>query len=63
MHQLPNNTLFIKKVTREDAGMYVCQAQIRGRPIYNNSSVSVVVNCQFNILSLKLKYFTLLLKP
>ncbi|XP_076593616.1 neural cell adhesion molecule 1 [Chaetodon auriga] len=44
VRQLPDNTLLIEKVKREDAGTYVCQAQIRGRPIYQQLSVSVVVN-------------------
>ncbi|XP_047191993.1 neural cell adhesion molecule 1 isoform X1 [Scophthalmus maximus] len=44
VRQLTDNTLRIEKVKREDAGTYVCQAQIRGRPIYQHLSVSVVVN-------------------
>ncbi|XP_039974592.1 neural cell adhesion molecule 1 [Xiphias gladius] len=44
VRQLTDNTLHIEKVKREDAGTYVCQAQIRGRPIYRQLSVSVVVN-------------------
>ncbi|XP_017265335.1 neural cell adhesion molecule 1 isoform X2 [Kryptolebias marmoratus] len=40
----PDNSLSIEKVRRDDAGVYVCQAQIRGRPIYQQLSVSVVVN-------------------
>lgn len=47
MRQLPDNTLFIKNVKREDAGLYVCQAQIRGRPVNKQLNVSVVVNGQF----------------
>uniref|UniRef100_A0A3B4BAJ1 Ig-like domain-containing protein n=1 Tax=Periophthalmus magnuspinnatus TaxID=409849 RepID=A0A3B4BAJ1_9GOBI len=39
-----NNTLFIGQVKREDAGAYVCQAQIKGRPIFQSLSVSVVIN-------------------
>ncbi|XP_034729710.1 neural cell adhesion molecule 1 isoform X1 [Etheostoma cragini] len=44
VRQMPDNTVFIEKVKREDAGTYLCQAQIRGRPIYKQLSVSVVVN-------------------
>ncbi|XP_062254361.1 neural cell adhesion molecule 1 isoform X2 [Platichthys flesus] len=44
LRRLPENTLHIEKVRREDAGTYVCRAQIRGRPIYHQVSVSVVVN-------------------
>lgn len=44
--QLPDNTLFIEKVKREDAGTYECQARIRGRDIYRKLPVSVVVNGQ-----------------
>uniref|UniRef100_A0A8C6SD72 Ig-like domain-containing protein n=1 Tax=Neogobius melanostomus TaxID=47308 RepID=A0A8C6SD72_9GOBI len=39
-----DNTLFIGTVKREDAGTYVCQAQIRGRQIFRLLSVSVVIN-------------------
>ncbi|KAJ0065826.1 hypothetical protein NL108_000048, partial [Boleophthalmus pectinirostris] len=42
--QKKDNTLFIGQVKREDAGTYVCQAQIKGRPIFKSLSVSVVVN-------------------
>lgn len=44
VHQRPDNTVLIEKVKREDAGTYICQAQIRGRSIYQQLSVSVVVN-------------------
>ncbi|XP_044062565.1 neural cell adhesion molecule 1 isoform X4 [Siniperca chuatsi] len=44
VRRLPDNTLLIEKVKREDAGTYICQAQIRGRPINKILSVSVVVN-------------------
>ncbi|XP_035527531.1 neural cell adhesion molecule 1 isoform X2 [Morone saxatilis] len=44
VRQLPDNTLRIEKVRREDAGTYVCHAQIRGRSILQELSVSVVVN-------------------
>ncbi|XP_073341003.1 neural cell adhesion molecule 1-like [Pagrus major] len=44
LHQMSDNTLLIKNVKRGDAGTYVCQAQIRGRPITQSLSVSVVVN-------------------
>lgn len=46
LRQTPDNSLLIEKVRREDAGTYTCQAQIRGRGIYSNLSVSVVVNSQ-----------------
>lgn len=39
-----NNTLFIGEVKREDAGTYVCRAQIRKRPVFQSLSVSVVIN-------------------
>ncbi|XP_068614849.1 neural cell adhesion molecule 1 [Brachionichthys hirsutus] len=44
VHQLIDNTVVIEKVKREDAGTYRCQAQIRGRPIYQELAISVVVN-------------------
>lgn len=45
MRKQSDNTLRIEKVKREDAGTYVCRAQIRGRPsIFVELSVSVVVN-------------------
>ncbi|XP_059195667.1 neural cell adhesion molecule 1 [Centropristis striata] len=44
VRQLPDNSLLIEKVRREDAGTYVCQGQIRGRQVYAPLSVSVVVN-------------------
>ncbi|XP_054477052.1 neural cell adhesion molecule 1 isoform X2 [Anoplopoma fimbria] len=44
VHQQPDNTVLIKNVTREDAGTYVCQAQIRGRSIKQTLNFSVVVN-------------------
>ncbi|KAK5862658.1 hypothetical protein PBY51_018028 [Eleginops maclovinus] len=44
VRRLPNNTILIEKVKREDAGTYVCWAGIRGRPINKQLSVSVVVN-------------------
>lgn len=47
VRQLPDNTLLIENAQREDAGTYVCQAQIRGRPIYQQLSVSVVINGQY----------------
>ncbi|XP_038567932.1 neural cell adhesion molecule 1 [Micropterus salmoides] len=50
VRQLPDNTLLIETVKREDAGTYVCQAQIRGRPIYQQLSVSVVVNAPPTVL-------------
>lgn len=47
LRQLPDNTLIIQNVKREDAGTYICQAQIKGRPVFNKLHVSVVVNGQF----------------
>lgn len=47
MQQLQDNTLFIEKVKREDAGTYTCQAQIKGRPTSRKLPVSVVVNGRF----------------
>ncbi|XP_029307941.1 neural cell adhesion molecule 1 isoform X2 [Cottoperca gobio] len=44
VRQLIDNTVLIEKVKREDAGTYVCKAQIRGRPVREQLSVSVVVN-------------------
>nr|XP_046256510.1 neural cell adhesion molecule 1 [Scatophagus argus] len=44
VRQLSDHTLHIEKVKREDAGTYTCQAQIRGRPVYQNLAISVVVN-------------------
>ncbi|KAF6716189.1 Neural cell adhesion molecule 1 [Oryzias melastigma] len=44
LRKTPDNTLHIGKVRREDAGMYVCYAHIRGRPMSNQLLVSVVVN-------------------
>ncbi|XP_028326815.1 neural cell adhesion molecule 1 [Gouania willdenowi] len=44
VRQMPDKTLVIEKVTREDAGTYICQAQIRGRGIYRELLISVVVN-------------------
>ncbi|KAM9309741.1 neural cell adhesion molecule 1 [Pholidichthys leucotaenia] len=44
VHQLPDNSLSIENVKREDAGTYKCSAQIRGRPVLQQLSVSVVVN-------------------
>uniref|UniRef100_A0A8C2WG09 Neural cell adhesion molecule 3 n=1 Tax=Cyclopterus lumpus TaxID=8103 RepID=A0A8C2WG09_CYCLU len=44
VRRLPDGTVHIKQVKREDAGTYVCLAQIRGRPIKEELPVSVVVN-------------------
>lgn len=44
VRRLSDNSLLIENVKREDAGTYVCEAQIRGRPIKRQLSVSVVVN-------------------
>ncbi|XP_070691990.1 neural cell adhesion molecule 1 [Pempheris klunzingeri] len=44
VRKLSDNTLLIEKAKREDAGTYVCQAQIRGRPTFQKLSVSIVVN-------------------
>ncbi|XP_061633722.1 neural cell adhesion molecule 1 [Phyllopteryx taeniolatus] len=41
---LPDHTLVIGKVKRQDAGTFICQAQISGRPIFKQLSISVVVN-------------------
>lgn len=46
LRKLRDNTLFIEKVKREDAGTYECQAQIIGRDIYRKLPVSVVINGQ-----------------
>ena len=54
MYQLPDNTLVIKNVRREDAGTYQCRAQISGRPISQNLSISVVVNGQY-LFHIKIK--------
>ncbi|CAN9513936.1 unnamed protein product [Ophioblennius macclurei] len=43
-HQLPDNSLRIEQVRREDAGTYICNAKIRGRPVLKPLSISVVVN-------------------
>lgn len=50
MRQLNDNTLLIEKVMRDDAGTYICHAQVRGRPIYKQLSVSVVINGQYLLL-------------
>ncbi|XP_029958605.1 neural cell adhesion molecule 1 [Salarias fasciatus] len=44
MRQMPDNTLLIENVKREDAGTYYCHAQIKGRQISKELTVSVVVN-------------------
>ncbi|XP_042345060.1 neural cell adhesion molecule 1 [Plectropomus leopardus] len=44
VRRLPGNSLLIEKVKRGDAGTYLCQAQIRARPVNQQLSVSVVVN-------------------
>lgn len=45
VRQMPDNSLHIEKVKRDDAGTYVCHAQIRGRPLTEqNLPVSVVIN-------------------
>ncbi|XP_070407830.1 neural cell adhesion molecule 1-like [Nothobranchius furzeri] len=44
VRKMPDNTLHIENVRRDDAGTYVCQAQIRGRPIYQELAISLVVN-------------------
>lgn len=46
MRRLPDGAAHIGAVRREDAGTYVCVAQIRGRPITQELLVSVVVNGQ-----------------
>lgn len=55
VHQTSDNTLRIEKVRREDAGTYVCEAKIRGRPINKRLSISVVVNGQYLLASGKRK--------
>ncbi|KAF3840090.1 hypothetical protein F7725_018807 [Dissostichus mawsoni] len=44
VRRLPNNTVLIEKVKTEDAGTYVCKAQIKGRPVSQQLPISVVVN-------------------
>ncbi|XP_051813335.1 neural cell adhesion molecule 1 [Acanthochromis polyacanthus] len=44
VHQMPDNSLHIENAKRDDTGTYVCRAQIRGRLIYQDLSVSVVIN-------------------
>lgn len=44
VRKLPDNTLHIDKVKRSDAGTYICRAHIKGRPIYQDLYVSVVIN-------------------
>uniref|UniRef100_A0A3P8TKG4 Ig-like domain-containing protein n=1 Tax=Amphiprion percula TaxID=161767 RepID=A0A3P8TKG4_AMPPE len=44
VRQMPDNSLHIEKAKRDNTGTYVCRAQIRGRPIYQELSVSVVIN-------------------
>lgn len=44
IHKKSDNTLHIEKVKRDDAGTYICQAQIKGRLIVQELPVSVVVN-------------------
>uniref|UniRef100_A0A665TF20 Ig-like domain-containing protein n=1 Tax=Echeneis naucrates TaxID=173247 RepID=A0A665TF20_ECHNA len=44
VYQHTDNALHIENVMRDDAGTYVCQAQIRGRPVLQTLPVSVVVN-------------------
>ncbi|KAM4735571.1 neural cell adhesion molecule 1 [Anableps anableps] len=44
VRKMSDSTLNIEKVKRSDAGTYICQAHIKGRPIYQELPVSVVVN-------------------
>ncbi|KAM8871325.1 neural cell adhesion molecule 1 isoform 2-T2 [Spinachia spinachia] len=44
VRRLPDSTVLFETVKREDAGTYVCQAQIRGRAIEQKLSVSVIIN-------------------
>ncbi|KAG7229448.1 hypothetical protein INR49_012847 [Caranx melampygus] len=48
VRQLSDNALYFEKVKREDHGLYVCRAQIKGRPIFKDLKVSVVVNINLN---------------
>ncbi|XP_074510907.1 neural cell adhesion molecule 2-like [Sebastes fasciatus] len=42
VHHRPDNTVLIEKVRREDAGTYLCEAIIRGRPIHKELPITVV---------------------
>ncbi|KAM6967544.1 neural cell adhesion molecule 1 [Aplochiton taeniatus] len=44
LRQLPDNSLQIQKVSRDDAGSYVCEAKIKNRPITETLTISVAVN-------------------
>ncbi|XP_037642150.1 neural cell adhesion molecule 1 isoform X2 [Sebastes umbrosus] len=44
VHQRPDNTVLIEKVRRDDAGTYLCEAIIRGRPVHKELPITVVVN-------------------
>ncbi|XP_034031216.1 neural cell adhesion molecule 1 isoform X2 [Thalassophryne amazonica] len=44
VYQMADNTLRIGQINREDAGTYVCQAKIKGRPVSKKRNISVVVN-------------------
>ncbi|XP_074510904.1 neural cell adhesion molecule 1 isoform X3 [Sebastes fasciatus] len=44
VHHRPDNTVLIEKVRREDAGTYLCEAIIRGRPVHKELPITVVVN-------------------
>lgn len=44
VRKLSDNTLRMEAVRREDAGTYVCHAQIKGRTITKQLAISVVVN-------------------
>ncbi|KAG7317898.1 hypothetical protein KOW79_018933 [Hemibagrus wyckioides] len=44
LNVLPNGTLQITSIQRENHGTYVCQGKIKGRPKYETLNISVVVN-------------------
>ncbi|XP_040901146.1 neural cell adhesion molecule 1 [Toxotes jaculatrix] len=44
VRKMTDNTLRIENVKREDAGTYVCQAKISGRPVSQELLISVFVN-------------------
>ncbi|XP_058503997.1 neural cell adhesion molecule 1 [Solea solea] len=50
VRHISDNTLRIEGVKREDGGTYVCHAQIKGRPVYQELAISVVVNVPPKVL-------------